>query len=280
MTVRASSDRAVYDDSADVHGAGGLRIEPGFHRGDTPALRVALPPAPWAARWYMRAPSFQSAGFGTAEVRWIADSGGPGLLLRESATGLAQVRAQPRDLAADLLQHEHVGPGILLDQLLRVEMRQVTTHLAVRAFAAHSEEVLDYWTFRGLRLEGTLSLSGYRYRSRATLYWGDQGTPVRQLQLELIDLGYNVGAWGADGSFGNATYEAVKSLQAARGISPVDGIPGPETRAAMDLASGKRPPSMWFSHLALSNGPWIGPVSAPPPEPESAASSFIFGFPI
>ncbi|WP_363319945.1 peptidoglycan-binding domain-containing protein [Nocardiopsis exhalans] len=159
-------------------------------------------------------------------------------------------------------------------------MRQVSTHLAVRAFAAHSEEVLNYWTFRNFRLSGTLSLAGYRYRARRTLYWGDQGSAVRELQHELIDLGYSVGAWGADGAFGNATYDAVRKFQSARTLSPADGIPGPETRAAMDLAGGRVPPPIWVSHLALSDGPWIGPVP-PPPEPPPAPTSYLTaGFPI
>ncbi|WP_160050790.1 peptidoglycan-binding protein [Nocardiopsis sp. FR4] len=280
VTVRAAGSRAVYDDTYSVHSQGGIRLESGHHRGDTPALRVALPSTPWALRWYMRAPSLQSAGFGTNEVRWVADSGGPGLLFRESAGGLAQVRAQPRDLAAELLPHEFTGPGIRLTQVLRVELRQDTDHLAVRVFAEHDEQVQDSWTFPGFDLSGTLSLTGYRYRARPTLYWGDQGSAVRELQLDLIDLGYDLGQWKADGDFGNATYEAVRSFQRARGIFPEDGIPGPETRAGVDFALGRVPPPLWFSHLALSDGSWVGPAALPPEPPPPQASYITLGLPI
>ncbi|MGW5877789.1 peptidoglycan-binding domain-containing protein [Nocardiopsis terrae] len=239
-----------------------------------------MPPAPWAIRWYMRAPSLQSAGYGTNEVRWAVDSGGPGLLFRESSGGLTQVRAQPRDLAAGLLPHEYTGPGIQLTQLLRVELRQSTDRLTARVFAAHDEQVEDSWAFPGFSLSGTLSLTGYRYRARTTLYWGDQGSAVRELQLDLIDLGYDLGQWKADGDFGNATYEALRSFQRARGLTPVDGIPGPETRAAIDLALGRVPSALWYSHLALSDGPWVGPAALPPEPPPPQVSYLTLGMPI
>ncbi|RCV47654.1 hypothetical protein DEF24_26925, partial [Marinitenerispora sediminis] len=105
----------------------------------------------------------------------------------------------------------------------------------------------------------TVELTGYRYRRRPTLYWGDQGAEVRALQLELLDLGYSLGPAGADGDFGNATYNAVVAFQTSRGLSPADGIPGPETRAAMDYELGRRWPPLYVSHVAVSDGPWIDP---------------------
>lgn len=38
---------------------------------------------------------------------------------------------------------------------------------------------------------------------------GDEGAEVKQLQENLIKLGYSCGSWGADGDFGNATEQAV-----------------------------------------------------------------------
>jgi peptidoglycan hydrolase-like protein with peptidoglycan-binding domain len=38
---------------------------------------------------------------------------------------------------------------------------------------------------------------------------GSKGTEVKQLQENLIKLGYKLPKWGADGSFGEETLEAV-----------------------------------------------------------------------
>src|SRR5689334_24120153 len=48
---------------------------------------------------------------------------------------------------------------------------------------------------------------------RPTLRIGDTGSCVRVLQRALVARGYSVGAWGADGVFGDATYLAVRRFQ-------------------------------------------------------------------
>jgi len=57
---------------------------------------------------------------------------------------------------------------------------------------------------------------------------GCDGADVKQLQADLIKLGFDCGKWGADGDFGDATELAVEAFQRAQGID-VDGIVGPET---------------------------------------------------
>lgn len=42
---------------------------------------------------------------------------------------------------------------------------------------------------------------------------GAKGDQVRELQSRLISLGYDLGKWGADGDFGNATVRAVMEFQ-------------------------------------------------------------------
>lgn len=51
---------------------------------------------------------------------------------------------------------------------------------------------------------------------------------VKWLQTRLIDLGYSVGKYGADGSFGNDTLNAVKKFQSDKKIT-VDGYVGKDT---------------------------------------------------
>jgi hypothetical protein len=68
---------------------------------------------------------------------------------------------------------------------------------------------------------------------KPTLRKGDSGTYVTLLQTMLIQRGYNVGSWGADGAFGAATEAAVKSFQKDHGLT-ADGIVGEKTWAALE----------------------------------------------
>jgi len=57
---------------------------------------------------------------------------------------------------------------------------------------------------------------------------GQQSDNVSKVQNKLISLGYSCGSYGADGIFGVATFNAVKTFQKDNGLS-VDGIVGPKT---------------------------------------------------
>lgn len=65
------------------------------------------------------------------------------------------------------------------------------------------------------------------------LSMGSSGTDVRDMQRKLIALGYSCGSAGADGVFGQGTYDAVCRFQRTYGLS-VDGIIGPATRAKIN----------------------------------------------
>ena len=69
--------------------------------------------------------------------------------------------------------------------------------------------------------------------TRPTLRKGDKGEWVTVLQTKLLNLGYDLGSWGADGDFGKATESAVKAFQRASGLKD-DGIVGKLTWAALD----------------------------------------------
>lgn len=61
-----------------------------------------------------------------------------------------------------------------------------------------------------------------------TLRQGAKGNITKLMQRRLIALGYSVGKCGADGSFGNGTFNGVVAFQKAYGLTP-DGIVGNNT---------------------------------------------------
>lgn len=267
--------RSRFDDTHTVHGLPSSRLGTGHHRGDTARIRVPSPGSVWALRAYLWLPTMPS---GDGSRHWALTIGdADGLVLSTATNGSVNAVLQGRDLAAE----ERTGsvssgsgrsPGT--NGWIRLELRR-SANLALRLYDEHETERALELTWPSAP-NGDLLLTGFRYRARATLYWGDQGTAVRDLQRELLDLGYDLGVWGADGDFGNATRNAVMAFQDTHGLDPVDGIPGPETRAAMDLALGNEYPPLWWSHLAVSDGDWLGPA----PAPEVRRAPLVPGLPL
>lgn len=66
---------------------------------------------------------------------------------------------------------------------------------------------------------------------------GVSGSDVKALQEALLQLGYDLSRYGADGKFGSETEEAVKAFQTAEGLE-IDGIYGELTHAALMDAIG------------------------------------------
>lgn len=66
---------------------------------------------------------------------------------------------------------------------------------------------------------------------------GARGPAVRAIQQFLISEGFDLGRWGADGSWGRVTTNAVKAWQKSSGLSS-DGVIGPSTLGAMDKTGG------------------------------------------
>lgn len=64
---------------------------------------------------------------------------------------------------------------------------------------------------------------------------------VRLIQQRLLDLGYNLGRWGADGDFGADTDDAVRAFQRDEGLA-VDGIVGRKTWDALWGAEAEETP--------------------------------------
>ena len=72
-----------------------------------------------------------------------------------------------------------------------------------------------------------------------TLRKGDKGSYVSLLQTLLLNRGYQLPKYGADGSFGNETLTAVKQFQQDWGLT-VDGVVGPKTWEMLEQSPEKQ----------------------------------------
>ncbi len=68
---------------------------------------------------------------------------------------------------------------------------------------------------------------------------GSSGSKVKALQKRLISAGFSLPKYGADGSYGNETVQAIKALQKKSGIT-ADGIYGPATEKAFAVIEAKK----------------------------------------
>ena len=73
--------------------------------------------------------------------------------------------------------------------------------------------------------------------THSTIKRGSVGDDVKYCQSLLIKLGYDLGAYGADGKFGAKTETAVKAFQTSKNLK-ADGIVGKATWAALEEAAG------------------------------------------
>lgn len=76
--------------------------------------------------------------------------------------------------------------------------------------------------------------------TRPTLRNGSSGKYVTECQNDLLQLGYDLSPYGADGKYGKKTTEAVAKFQTVHGLTP-DGICGKLTWAALDEALKAEP---------------------------------------
>jgi peptidoglycan hydrolase-like protein with peptidoglycan-binding domain len=99
------------------------------------------------------------------------------------------------------------------------------TQAAVEQF--QQAEELDADGIVGINTQARLLQAKYVAR--------DKQQDVQLTQKRLMDLGYDLGSYGADGIFGSKTKEAVMKFQEENGLYP-DGIVGPKTEVALQSA--------------------------------------------
>lgn len=85
---------------------------------------------------------------------------------------------------------------------------------------------------------------------RPTLRRESKGEYVQLLQTRLIQLGYSLPRYGADGSYGNETMTAVMNFQRDNGIAS-DGVCGPRTWEALDRSEPMKLYTVYIPHLPL-----------------------------
>ena len=112
----------------------------------------------------------------------------------------------------------------------------------------HTVVVLD----DGVKYEGAVEVREYALGDRL-LKHGSAGADVKQLQQYLIQLDYDLGRWGADGEFGDATELAVKAFQRDHELG-VDGQYGPKSHAAMLEALEADEPETEQRYVAIEGG--------------------------
>ncbi|GAA5018828.1 hypothetical protein GCM10023258_05850 [Terrabacter aeriphilus] len=109
-----------------------------------------------------------------------------------------------------------------LQYLLRASGKSVT---ADGSFGpATDSAVRSYQSAHGLSVDGVVGNNTW-YSLLPVLRQGSTGEAVKGLQRELVDAGYSL---TVDGSFGPATYSALRSYQSTSGLV-VDGVAGTNT---------------------------------------------------
>jgi len=89
----------------------------------------------------------------------------------------------------------------------------------------------------GSKFEGIVAPKEYQLGDRVIAY-GMEGADVKVMQAMLIELGYDLGKWGADGDFGDCTEIALKQFQKDAGLH-ITGECNADTVKALNAALDK-----------------------------------------
>lgn len=121
--------------------------------------------------------------------------------------------------------------------------------ILVTKTSGHTVVVLD----NGSKYEGSVQPKEYALGERL-LKNGTEGADVKLMQEYLIGLGYDLGKWGADGDYGDATELAVKTFQMHHGLDD-DGDYGPLTHAKlMEVIDAEKPSAETAKYVSIRDG--------------------------
>lgn len=87
---------------------------------------------------------------------------------------------------------------------------------------------------------------------------GSSGSKVQALQQALLNLGYSLPSFGADGDYGNETVAAVRRFQSDYGIT-VDGVAGPEVGGMLEHTISSQTTSSTSTSTKQSTIPGFNP---------------------
>ena len=119
--------------------------------------------------------------------------------------------------------------------------------VARRSYPLASGSIVGYgrpkWELAtGAAASAPVSTPAQTHPSASSLYSGtvlrrgSRGAEVKEYQEKLIKLGFDLGTYGADGDFGDATFRAVQNFQTKHRLVPVDGEIGKDTKFAINEA--------------------------------------------
>lgn len=109
------------------------------------------------------------------------------------------------------------------------------TEKAVKQFQSSQSSLTDNGVV-GSRTQERLKAEIKKKRANAPLSRGSSGDRVKQLQKDLMELGYDVGSVEANGAFGALTEGAVKKFQKNRKGLVDNGVVGDKTQAELKKA--------------------------------------------
>ncbi|MGL5616440.1 MAG: peptidoglycan-binding protein [Sarcina sp.] len=174
-----------------------------------------------------------------AVVRFQRDHG----LDADGIVGPATMKAIDGSIGTTLLRKGDRGPAVK-----ELQQKLIAKGYSVGAYGADGDfgqgtfdAVVRFQSANGLDADGIVGVATWGalngFSNGKLLKFGDRGAEVKSLQEKLIAKGYSVGAYGADGDFGQGTHDAVVRFQKANGLS-ADGIVGPATWEVLNGFNG------------------------------------------